>query len=763
MVRYGVALLAVVVAMLLRWVLWAVLGQHRPYLALFGGVALAVWFSGWRPASLTAVLGFIAVNISLATSQRGFSLDTLFLLEFVVYALSVGLIIFFGENLHVAVARAEKETAERKQVETALAQEKELLTVTLASIGDGVVATDARGNVTFLNPEAERLTGWRNAEAAGLPLPEVFRIINEKTRVPVENPVEKVLRTGAVVGLANHTILISKTGREIPIDDSAAPIRLADGSLSGVVLVFRDFTQQRRAQENQTHLAAIVEHSGDVILTKDLNSLIQSWNSSAERLFGYRAEEVIGKPITILFPPERVHEEDEILGRLRQGKPVERLETIRVAKDGRRIPVAVSISPLKDSDGELVGASKVVHDITDLVAAREALVREKELLATTLASIGDAVIVTDPEGRVTFMNAEAERLTRWASADAKGRALPEVFRIVNEETRLTVENPVEKVLRLGGVVGLANHTVLIAKDGTETPIDDSAAPIREPNGPLFGVVLVFRDFTERKRAEETLRAAHEQLASRAVHLEKLIHERTARLQETVNELEHVSYSIAHDMRAPLRAMSIFAGLLAEQVSSGEGVSSEARDYSQRILAAAARLDKLIQDALHYTKTVSQDMAMEPVDLDRLIRGLIEIYPNLQPDRADIRIGGGLPVVHGNEALLTQCFANLLGNAVKFVPAGTRPVVRVWADLQEKSARISVQDNGVGIPPHLHKRLFGMFQKLNDEYEGTGIGLAIVRKVAERMGGKVGVESEPGKGSRFWVELPLSKTESEPSA
>src|ERR1043166_7123385 len=231
------------------------------------------------------------------------------------------------------------ETTEPEPLEQELTRARDLLATTLASIGDGVIATDPQGRITFLNPEAERLTGWKSAEAAGRPLPEVFRVLNENSRQPVENPVEKVLQRGAVVGMANHTILLSKTGAEIAIDDSAAPIRQPGGQLEGVILIFRDVSEQRKAQHARARLAAIVEFSGDVILTKTLDGIIQTWNASAERLFGYKAAEVIGKHITILFPPDRLKEEDYILSRLRQGKPAERFETIRVAKNGRPIPV----------------------------------------------------------------------------------------------------------------------------------------------------------------------------------------------------------------------------------------------------------------------------------------------------------------------------------------------------------------------------------------------------------------------------------------
>jgi signal transduction histidine kinase len=169
---------------------------------------------------------------------------------------------------------------------------------------------------------------------------------------------------------------------------------------------------------------------------------------------------------------------------------------------------------------------------------------------------------------------------------------------------------------------------------------------------------------------------------------------------------------------------------------------------------ANRLDSLIHDALNYTKTVLQELSLEPVNLARLLHGLIDTYPNFHSENAEIQLGPDLPTVLGNEALLTQCFANLLGNAVKFVPHGQKPRIRVWAEKTQKHAVLSIRDNGIGISKEHQARLFGMFQKLDHSYEGTGIGLAIVRKAVERMRGEVGVESEAGAGSRFWVKLPL---------
>jgi signal transduction histidine kinase len=295
--------------------------------------------------------------------------------------------------------------------------------------------------------------------------------------------------------------------------------------------------------------------------------------------------------------------------------------------------------------------------------------------------------------------------------------------------------------------------VLIAKDGTETPIDDSAAPIRQPGLPLFGVVLVFRDFTARKIAEQALREAQQRLSLHAAELEATVAERTAKLKETVNDLQSFSYSIAHDMRAPLRAMGTFAQLLVNEMPAG--ARQEVKTYCDRIIIGAARLDNLVNDALNYTKAALEESPLAPVDVSKLLRGLLETYPNLYAEKANIRVEENLPMVLGNESLLTQCFSNLLGNAVKFVAPGVRPKVRVWPEAGDGFARIWIEDNGIGIPKHAQSRLFGMFQKLDNQYPGTGIGLAVVRKVVERMGGKVGMESEPGRGSRFWVELRLA--------
>ena len=257
---------------------------------------------------------------------------------------------------------------------------------------------------------------------------------------------------------------------------------------------------------------------------------------------------------------------------------------------------------------------------------------------------------------------------------------------------------------------------------------------------------------EREQAEKQLAEAQRQLQQHAGDLENTVRERTEKLRETAQELEAFSYSITHDMRAPLRAMTGFSDILIARHDTQ--LDETGRDYLQHIGMAARRMDALIVDILNYSKVVRSELKMRPVNVEELIREITATYPALQAARADITVESPLPPVMANGAALTQIVSNLLGNAVKFVAPGVRPHVRVRGEADGDSVRLWFEDNGIGIAKDGQARLFHIFTRLHapEEYEGTGIGLAIVRKAAERMGGSAGVESEEGKGSRFWVRL-----------
>jgi PAS domain S-box-containing protein len=343
----------------LRWLLDPLLENRLALVTLFGAVAFAVWICGYRTGITIAALGYVACAYLFIEPRGQLGLGTLDNnVGLVAYLFTCAVIVVFAE----AARRSRKN----------LAEQHELLRVTLSSIGDAMITTDVDGRVTYLNGVAESLTGWTGEQAHGLPLERVFPIINEATRQAVESPSTRALREGTVVGLANHTLLIRKDGTERAIDDSAAPIRDEAGRVAGCVLIFRDVTEQRRAEleraqqlHNSRLLASIVESSEMAIVGKSLEGIIQSWNAAAERLFGYTADEAVGRHISLVLPPERLHEEETIVATLREGRRVEHFETERLRADGQRIFVSLTISPIRDDLGNVVGASKMVRDITE--------------------------------------------------------------------------------------------------------------------------------------------------------------------------------------------------------------------------------------------------------------------------------------------------------------------------------------------------------------------------------------------------------------
>jgi len=371
-------------------------------------------------------------------------------------------------------------------------------------------------------------------------------------------------------------------------------------------------------------MAAIVESSDDAIISKDLNGIIATWNQGAERIFGYTPEEAIGKSVTMLLPPERYNEEPEILHRIRNGQRIDHYETTRRRKDGTLVDISLTISPIKDADGRVIGASKIARDIT-----------------------------------------------------------------------------------------------------------------------------------ARKRADAELRAAKDELARLNDDLERHVRERTASLMEAISHLEEFSYTVSHDLRAPTRSMKCYAQIILEDF--GANLDSQVKDYLGRILRGAERMDRLIQDVLTYSRLSRSDVEAHAVSLDRLVADIIPQYPDLQAPRASITVRGPLLNVVGHEPALAQAVSNLLINAVKFMPAGRVPEITVRSELRGPNVRLWVEDNGIGIKQEHQPRLFRIFERLptNGHYEGTGIGLAIVRKAAEKMGGAAGVESDGLTGSRFWIELPAA--------
>lgn len=543
----------------------------------------------------------------------------------------------------------------------------------------------------------------------------------------------------------------------------------------------REMAERKHVEEARARLAAIVECSEDAIISKDLQGRITSWNAAAEQLFGYSADEVLGQPIDRIIPPECQAEQTAIVQGLFQSQPINHIESVRLAADGRRFPVSLTISPVRDAGGAIVGAATFVRDITQRKQVEAALREQAEL---TRLRADATQILQQPAPMPALLQSVAALV---------------VERLDTAFARVWTLDQTEQVLELKASAGIYTHLdgahsrvpvgqFKIGRIAAEHRAHVTNQVIGDPNVPgqdwarrerlvsfagvplllegrLLGVVAFFARHPISPAAVETFGAVAGVLAQAIGRkqaeegLERKVQERTAELRETVAELEHFSYTITHDMRAPLRAMQGLAGILLEECA--ECVHPERRDYLRRIAGSADRMDRLITDALQYSGAVRQKLGLEPVDAGALLAGILESYPQFQNPQALIRIDNHLPVVLGNKAAMTQCFSNLLGNAVKFVQPGKTPKVRVWAEPRGEFTRFWFKDEGIGIDKQYQNKIWLMFQKLNKSYEGTGIGLALVAKVVNRMGGRVGVESEPGRGSQFWVELKQANHASRP--
>ena len=403
--------------------------------------------------------------------------------------------------------RVEERTLALKQAMADLEQERELLRTTLASIGDAVISTDAGGKVTFVNAVAESLTGWTNSEATGAPLTQVFNIVNEDTRIAIDYTMPAMLQD-RVVGLANQTVLIAKDETERPIDNSMAPIRSAHGDVVGSVLVFRDVTERRRLERDNAErlqasqrLSSIVDTSNDAIICKSLEGTIQTWNASAERLFGYSVAEAVGNPISIIIPNEKLGEEDQIIARINEGKRVEHLDTVRVQKDGRLIHVSLSISPVLDLAGRIVGVSKIARDITDQKRAEEQIRYSEQLHRIAFDQSPTGMVYVGPDERFTKVNNVMCEITGYSEEELLQMKVSQL----THPDDLSHGNELIDGFLCGCTAHYENDKRYVCKDGSIKWVAVTARMVIDSDGHPLHSVCVIRDITDRKHAEERLR------------------------------------------------------------------------------------------------------------------------------------------------------------------------------------------------------------------------------------------------------------------
>lgn len=568
----------------------------------------------------------------------------------------------------------------------------------------------------------------------------------------VEKAMERALKTGnysyeARVILPDRSVRWIRTRGTVVFDQDKQPLRML-GTLM-------DVTSIRLASEQSSKLAAIVESSDDAIVSKQLDGTITSWNRGAERLFGYKPEEIVSQPITRLIPPDRLGEEPAIIGRLMRGERVEHIETKRVTKDGRLIDVSLTISPIRDQFGRIIGASKIARDISVQKRAEREMEESRLRLETIIEASALGTWELDlVSGKPRYSGRYLEILgfkrdETPTHAELLTRLHPDDFPIRDKAFK--------QAMQTGKLFYSAR---LIWPDKSIRWMEGRGNVFFDSTGKAVKMTGTVRDITEEKAFSQAL--------------ETMVDQRTRELQQVNTELEKMNQELAsfayvssHDLQEPLRKIQAFASRILEK--EHQNLSAAGQDYFSRMQEAARRMQLLIQDLLAYSRTNTKEKELVLTNLNVLVAGVMDdLEQQIQETGSTINMGD-LPELEVIPFQFRQLFTNLIANSLKFRRTDVPLVIDIRSEKvkgseigQDSAAddyyyRVTVEDNGIGFDNTYHERIFDVFQRLHtkQEYEGTGIGLAICKKIVENHRGFITATGEPGAGAKFMIYLPVS--------
>lgn len=660
--------------------------------------------------------------------------------------------------LAVELQRAVNNAVEKVTLSRQLDRQREWTRVTLASIGDAIIATDTEGRVSFMNEVAQSLTGWGEGEAAGRPLPEVFRIVNEFSRAAVDNPVTRVLKEGVVVGLANHTLLLAKDGREIPIDDSGAPIKDDRGRVLGAVLIFRDITERRRAEAAQRRSEARAKRLAEAnvvgVLEADFAGNVTEANDAFLRMVGYTRAELLAGNVSWLklTPQEFLPRDEEAIAELRARGMCAPYEKEYLHKDGRRVPLLLGVARYEDSADTCVAFAV---DLTERKRVEAELSASEERFRTSVENMLDCFgIYTSMRGergevtdfRIEYVNSAACANNFMSSEEQVGKGLCE---ILPAHRASGLFDEFRRVVETGEPL---NKEDLIYEDDYSGRRLKRAFDIRATKlGD--GFAAAWRDVTDRRLMEEEreLLLAREQKAR-------------AEAEAANRTKDEFLATLSHELRTPLTAMLGWARMLR---SGGldEAMMARALEVIERNAVAQ---QQLIEDLLDVSRIITGKVQLDAKELDlHSVLGEALESVRVAADAKGIELTSTLdettgPVL-GDPARLQQVAWNLLSNAIKFTPRSGQVAVRL--ERSASNALITVADTGQGIAPEFLPHVFDRFRQADSSTDrrhgGLGLGLAIVRHLIELHGGAVSADSPgEGRGSRFTISLPLRAARAE---
>lgn len=715
--RYGVAVATPFLALLVRLPFASVLESKVPFITFFLATAISASFGGLGPGLVATILGaYLAAAYIIPPVGSVIFVDPLDYWALAIFLGVSGFISYICGRL-----------LDSRVHEHALRQ---LFRQTLLSIGDAVISTDCDQQIRFMNRAAEDLTGWREQEAKGKPLSEVFRIVKEGSDTPAEIPVELVLAKGTVAGLANHTELITRDQRRIPIDDSASPIKADDGKIAGAVLVFRDITERRRTElalkEREEQLTVFIESApaGLAMFDSEMHYIAVSRRFVED--FRLPAD-VIGKSHYELFP-NLSDEWKQVHQRALNGS-VERSENdLFLHSDGEREWLRWEVRPWRTADGHVGGIVIASELLTPQREAEQALFESQQRFQEVAEIAPQFIWVSKSDGTVEYVN---KRWREYSGLDLNATADHQRLRLtVHPEDREQMFSKWSEAQQVGGE--LETEARLLSAQGEYRWFLIRTVPIKDPSGRVLRWIGSSTDITDQKTVQ-------------------------ADLTRMNKELEEFAFVASHDLQEPLRMVNIYTQLLTRQ---HVGDDSQAKEYAAIIHSGVNRMEALIRDLLAFSRSVfSEEALTETADLSESLSQAMLVLKDRIAESGAMIVAPALPKVKGDTAQFTQVFQNLVSNALKYRQNGKTPHIQIAVSSDRNNWTISVSDNGIGFDNRYAERIFGLFKRLHkDEFPGTGLGLAICQRIIERYHGRIWAESKLGEGSTFSFSLPHSRDE-----
>jgi len=844
--------------------------------------------AGRRLTSLIIVVGIFIGTALLAVARLAVNreIDVSVLARAQVGILNAEL----EQRVEQRTAALQSEIAERRAAEAAAKENLATSTAALKELADQkfaldqhaiVAVTDVQGTITYVNDKFCTISQYSKDELIG----KNHRVLNSGHH---SNEFFQQMYHTIAKGKVWHGEIKNraKDGSFYWVDATIVPFLGPDGRPRQYVAIRTDITDRKRENEMRGRFASVVEFSDDAIISKTLDGTISAWNRGAEKVFGYSSSEAVGKPIAMLVPLERAHEEPEILGRIRRGQSVEHFDTVRIRKDGTYIDVSVTVSPIQDSNGVIVGASKIARDITKRRQAEEALHeqskildlaqvlvcdmdgrivlwsigseklygftkeeavgqishhllqtkfplpmeeieeqleftgtwegelvhrkrggekvvvsslwvlhrdakgkparilqantdisdrkqaeerlaklavelaqqaealacsrRDLEIQTLTLRSVLDGMVeglvATDEQGKFVLWNPAAQRILGMGAAELDSQEWTAHYGLFLPDT--VTPFPSEQIPLVRALRGEVTTTEMFVRNPQLTEgawIEVSAAPMKDKHGTVTGGVAAFRDVTQRRSDEREIRKLNDELELRVI-------ERTAQLEVANKELEAFSYSVSHDLRAPLRHISGFSKMLVEEF--GPALDPSAQRYLDRIQAGTQKMGMLVDELLNLARVGRHSLNRQTSPLGPIAEEVLSILePEITERDVQWKIDE-LPEVKCDPVLVKQIFQNLLSNALKFTRGRTPAVIEVRHLANNGQPVFAVRDNGIGFNMKYVDKLFGVFQRLHreEDFAGTGVGLATVQRIAQKHGGRVWAEGDVDKGATFYFTL-----------